>query len=219
MRGRTHVAFAAALGLGLSLALRESESGWLAGMGLAIQESESGWLVGTGLAALGGLLPDIDEPRSLIGHSPQILARGATRRSRRGSLTRVLILVLGELLTGLVQALSTAIRELMGHRGMMHWALMAVALAVPLAALWGPHIGLYFLIGYLSHLALDMMTRSGVPVLGPLSKRRLHLLPPLLRVRTGGPVDHLLQFGAGAAFVLLLTISYIADIEGASWLP
>ncbi len=218
MRGRTHAVVAATLGLGLSLALRESESGWLAGMGLALQESESGWLVGTGLAALGGLLPDIDEPRSLIGHSPQILARGATRRSRRGSFGRVLFLVFGELLTGAVQALATAIRELVGHRGMTHWALAAVALATPLAALWGPHAGLYFLVGYLSHLALDMMTRGGVPVLGPLSRRRLHLLPPFLRVRTGGPVDRFLQFGAGIAFVLLAATD-VAGIGGASWLP
>jgi inner membrane protein len=193
---------AATLGLGLSLVLGESKGGWLAG---------------TGLAALGGLLPDIDEPRSLIGHSPRIVAQGATRKSRRGSLPRVLVRVGGELLTGLVQALATFIRELTGHRGATHWLLAALVVALVVAALLGAQAGLYLLAGYLSHLALDMLTRSGVPLLGPLSKRRLHLLPKPLRVRTGGPLDRFLQVLAVLAYAVLLAQAGVVGIGGASW--
>ncbi len=202
MRGKTHATVAATLGLGLSLAL---------------QSPGNGWLVGTALAGLGGLLPDIDEPKSTIGHSPRILARGATNKSRRGSLFRVLTRVLGELLTGLVQALATVIRELTGHRGATHWLLAALIVALPAIAFLGPHAGLYLGAGYLSHLALDMLTRSGIPLLGPFSKRRLHLLPKPLRVRTGGPLDHFIQFVSGLAYVTLLAWTNVVG-DGPSWL-
>ncbi len=200
MRGRTHATVAATLGLGL---------------GLALDATGNGWLAGTVLAGVGGLLPDIDEPKSLIGHSPRILARGATGKSRRGSLPRVLIRVLGELLTGIVQALATVVRELTGHRGATHWLLTALVVALPAIAFLGPHAGLCLAVGYLSHLALDMLTRSGIPLLGPFSKRRLHLLPKPFRVRTGGPLDHFVQFAAGLAYVALLAW---ANIGGGSWI-
>jgi membrane-bound metal-dependent hydrolase YbcI (DUF457 family) len=133
-----------------------------------------------------------------------MIARGATGKFRRGSLPRLAFLVTGELLTGLVQALATVIRELTGHRGATHWLLAALLVALPAFAFLGRHAGIYLGAGYLSHLALDMLTRSGVPLLGPFSKRRLHLLPAPLRVRTGGPLDHFIQFISGLAYVALL---------------
>jgi inner membrane protein len=186
-------------------------------LGLVMEPSGNGWLAGTVLAGIGGLLPDIDEPKSLIGYSPRILARGATDKSRRGSLPRVLIRVIGELLTGFVQALATVIRELTGHRGATHWLLAALVVALPAGILLGLHVGLYLAVGYLSHLALDMLTRSGIPLLGPFSKRRLHLLPKPLRARTGGPLDHFIQFAAGLAYVALLAWANVVG-DGPSWL-
>ncbi len=202
MRGRTHVTVAAALGLGAALAL---------------ESSENGWMIGTALAGLGGLLPDIDEPKSLIGQSPRVMAQGATSRSRRGSLGRVLVRVLGELLTGIVQALATVIRELTGHRGATHWLLASLVVALPAVIFLGTHAGLYLGVGYLSHLALDMLTRSGVPLLGPFSKRRLHLLPKPLRVKTGGPMDHFVQLAASLGYVALLAWTTIVA-DGPPWL-
>jgi inner membrane protein len=127
-----------------------------------------------------------------------------------------LIRVIGELLTGIVQALATVIRELTGHRGATHWLLAALVVALPVAVFLGPRVGLYLAAGYLSHLALDMLTRSGVPLLGPFNKRRLHLLPTPLRVKTGGPLDHFIQFAASLAYVALLAWANVAG-DG-SWL-
>lgn len=41
-----------------------------------------------------------------------------------------------------------------------------------------------FLLGYVSHILLDMMTVSGVPLLTPLSKRKFWVLPQWMRVKT-----------------------------------
>lgn len=40
-----------------------------------------------------------------------------------------------------------------------------------------------FVAGYASHILLDMMTESGVPLLLPWTRTRYHILPDILRVR------------------------------------
>ena len=52
------------------------------------------------------------------------------------------------------------------------------------APLLGPWPAIGFCAGYLSHLAGDGCTRAGIPLI-PYTAARLHLLPPLLRIRTG----------------------------------
>lgn len=41
-----------------------------------------------------------------------------------------------------------------------------------------------FLFGYISHILLDMMTVSGVPLLTPVSKKKFWVLPSWMRVKT-----------------------------------
>jgi inner membrane protein len=45
-------------------------------------------------------------------------------------------------------------------------------------------------VGYLSHLVADALTVDGVPLLWPLVKRRICLLPSFLAIRTGGVAEY-----------------------------
>jgi len=77
---------------------------------------------------------------------------------------------------------------------------------------WGGVYGAAALLGYGSHLALDAMTRHGVPLL-PTRRRdgrwglrqRQHLLPRRLRFVTGSAAEDVLQASLfGLALLLLI---------------
>ena len=89
-------------------------------------------------AALGSCLPELDKPDSLVGR---------------------------------IFPFSSLIEERFGHRGIAHslFALSLLALAsLPLWLLWGRFIWwLALLLGYLSHLILDMATVEGVQLFWP----------------------------------------------------
>jgi membrane-bound metal-dependent hydrolase YbcI (DUF457 family) len=79
------------------------------------------------------------------------------------------------------------------HRGWTHAPPIALALALLSMAIGPillpnlPGIGAAFATGYISHLAADALTIRGIPLCWPGTGRpSLHLLPGLLRVRTGG---------------------------------
>lgn len=120
---------------------------WLDG-GLARPE-------GLAAAALGGLLPDIDHPKSWVG-----------RRMRTVSLL---------------------ISAVFGHRGITHSLLAVVACLFGLLIVGKGAIAPAVLVGYLSHLGCDSLTKSGVPLLWPW---RRPFGPRLLR--TGGVVEFIL---------------------------
>lgn len=101
--------------------------------------------VGMMAAAVGGLLPDIDHPKSALG--------------RR------------------IPFISIPLSYLVGHRGVTH-SLMAVVVMLILLSLaaftMDTRIALLVApvcLGYLSHIAGDAMTPSGVPLLWPNRKR------------------------------------------------
>ena len=103
-----------------------------------------------------------------------------------------------------------------GHRGPLHslpgLAAFGLACALPLALLWGGEYGAALVLGYGSHLALDAMTRHGVPLLPTRGqggrwglKRHRHLLPRRWRFVTGSAAEDVLQaFLFGLALLLLL---------------
>ena len=89
------------------------------------------------------------------------------------------------------------------HRGATHWLLSATAATIVLAgaagALWPPLVlpaAIGVGCGYCAHLLTDACTPHGAPLLGPFSARRIHLLPPLCRVPTGGAGDLLVLIAA-----------------------
>lgn len=126
-------------------------------------------MAGAAVGAMAALLPDIDHPGSTVG-----------RRLR---------------------PLAVLLEELWGHRSLTHtvWFALPAGLLVGLAALWlGLPAGcvLAGAAGGLSHLALDVLTRSGVEPLAPWGPR---LRGP---IRTGGVWDVLLGVVLAALAVI-----------------
>jgi inner membrane protein len=140
-------------------------------------------------AWLGSLLPDADRAGSRIYR---------TRRLER----RVWPLRL----LGWLARIPLRLLILLGHRGLTH-ALVAALGAAALAWLAAPAFGAGVGIGYLAHLAADACTPSGVPLLAPLTGRRLHLLPRRARIPTGSlrelAVAALLTTGVVAGTLML----------------
>lgn len=102
-----------------------------------------------------------------------------------------------------------ALHRLLGHRGLLHsllgLLLMALVVGLPIALYLEPGAALALLLGYASHLALDGATKSGIPFWFP-NRRRVHLLPPKLRVTTGSePEDIVLALLAMTTIALLLS--------------
>lgn len=149
-------------------------SALLAAEWLNVPKAQAVLMLGGGV--LGSMLPDIDHPGSAFG--------------RR------------------VPFLSIPLSAIFGHRGITH-SLIAV---VGMSALvwyslhhldWHPGYSVPFVVGiavgYLSHLAGDWLSNSGVPLLWP--SRRRFVAP--LRISTGDTVEYLLAFGLYAVAFLL----------------
>ena len=94
----------------------------------------------------------------------------------------------------------------MKHRGITH----SIA---ALAVVWGvmlfigqPLIGAAVVGGYASHLLLDGCTPAGVPLFWPAS-RRVHLLPSVVRIRTG-------SFAEQGVALLLIALLFVSAWRG-----
>lgn len=98
------------------------------------------------LAAFGGLLPDIDHPKSWIGKYVPIIP--------------------------------TLLFKTTGHRGWTHTLFAAFSVFVVFyVMLLFSGIDTYYAfapaIGYMSHLAADMVSNSGIPLYWPVYKKRI----------------------------------------------
>lgn len=117
-------------------------------------------------AGVGALLPDLDSDESLIRHETH------TARSDGP---------LGWLVSAIMPS----------HRGVTHSGLAAL-LVFLLARAIGKDWALALAIGYAAHIAADMLTRQGVPLLWPIHWR-LSLLP----LTTGGAGEAVITVAAG----------------------
>lgn len=177
MLGKTHLA----VGLAVPLAAHA----------LALAPLPPAWPAWAGLG-LGALAPDIDGEGSIcyLGNFlPGHLAPAALVR----------------LLNWLGRTISSAIRAIFGHRAAFHAPLWG-GLLIGAGWYYGEPLLLWFGVGYLLHLAADMLTRAGVPLLWPITKRDFSLLP----LKTGGFVESALAvllwgFIAWRAALLALT--------------
>ena len=145
----------------------------------------------TVLAAGAALLPDLDAQRSKI----RSLKLGPIRP---------------------FDPLGALVYSAWGHRGPLHslpgLLVFGLIAALPLSLTWGWQYGAAAVLGYGSHLALDAMTRHGVPLLPSQGKdrrwgfrHRCHLLPPRLRFVTGSAAEDVLQaLLFGLSLLLLL---------------
>lgn len=88
------------------------------------------------------------------------------------------------------------------HRGITH-SLLAVLIWIPLSMVhWS--LGIIGL-GYVLHIAADLVTKNGTSLYAPFSRVRVGLLPRWLAIRTGG-----LSEGIIAAISLILLVYSIA---------
>lgn len=141
MRGNTHLLVGAAVGAVVAAASHESVVP----------------LVAAGL--FGGLLPDVDHPRSVISRflwPLWIIAPGVSHGQYRNGRRWLWW-------------------HLEWHRGRVHSISVGAALAAILLVTWWP-LGFAFLAGWLSHLAIDMPQPSRVPyLLWPILRRPIKI--------------------------------------------
>lgn len=170
---------------------------------------------GAAAAAVAALLPDIDEPQSLISNSPNAirkqLGRGRRPSDRAARQSASLLLRIANILT---RGLAMLVRVIAGgHRAATHVLFVAAALTVGMwflgASIGFPSLWMWFAAGYLSHLLLDMMTPSGLALFWPMSRGNWHLLPSFMRVQTGGAGDTFMRTFLLVAAAGLFALPYI----------
>ena len=136
-------------------------TGLLAGAGLALALDYP--LLPTALtaaaSALGGVLPDLDHPKSKITQKFGVIGFFSSRLFR--------------------------------HRGVLHTPTFHIAVSLALLLLVGQSSYIQYiiyglLVGELSHLLLDALTPKGIPLLWPLTRQHISLLP----IPTYGMIDH-----------------------------
>lgn len=181
MNGQTHVLGALALGV---LAARVAEP--------------SHPLVFLAAAALAAPLPDVDHPGSLYG---RYLPLPAVTRVRG----RVVPYAPQDAASFRPVGRRTPLGVLW-HRQQTHSLFAAALASIAAAFLTAPFdaraaaaVGLGALTGYLSHLALDALNPTGMPLLWPFSRRRWRLPCPAFPV--GGLGEALLSVALLAACV------------------
>lgn len=118
--------------------------------------------------------------------------------------------------------LRSDVRRILRHRGVSHSLVFAAAAVLLVYAILNaltqvadsrfqlhqPLVGpllLAFALGIASHLVLDAATPSGIRPFLPISNFRLRILPPGMRISTGGPVDGMVH----AITSLVVTIGLI----------
>lgn len=139
------------------------------------------------IGRVAGLIPDMDEPNSMINRGGWMPRFGPFRG---------LIKLIGLIVSIPMRALGYLLKGTLGHRGGTHSLSMAIAFSLLIAILTTTTLGtssewipwtVFF--GYLSHLLTDSMTRHGVPWLWPLlpKERCFRIVPKAIAITTTQP--------------------------------
>jgi membrane-bound metal-dependent hydrolase YbcI (DUF457 family) len=166
-----------------------------AGQALKAGPLETGGLAATALIA--SRLPDIDLLGARIHRRSRLERRNLLARAG-GALLRLPLVVFAALVS---------------HRTITHSALacaavpgLAALLAYPAGAAAALVVGGGSAIGYAGHVAADGCTPGGIRLWAPFSRRRVWLLPPRARIRTGSLGEAALAVVGAAALVLLVVV-------------
>jgi len=156
--------------------------GALAGLCLTPKADLGTTLAAAVVGSLAALLPDIDSPHSFLGSKLPVLP--------------------------------STVKLTMGHRGPLHSLAVAVIVYVSgfwlipqFFTKWPPELPFWILGGYISHLFLDMLNPSGVPLLWPLPGR---IMLPL--VGTGGLLERTIIFPVLAGLLMFLLYKKIGGV-------
>lgn len=169
---------------------------------------------GLAVSCIAALLPDIDEPQSLIANSPNAirkkLGKGRKPAERAARQSAGILLLAANYVT---RSLAWLVRIIAGgHRAATHVLPITAVLTIGMwflgKAIGFPSMWMWFAAGYLSHLVLDMMTPSGLAFLWPLSQGHWHLLPGFMRIQTGGGGDAAVRVFLLTAAAGLFALTY-----------
>ena len=159
-------------------------------------------LVIIGTATTAALLPDIDEPSSKVGRKTAILSNGVKAiAGHRGFfhsplavvglwiilelLRNASVVANGQLYITTVIVAALVIGVFMTRRKRVTIGFVLVAVWIVLGVMFDKRVdpGLILrcveegvLLGYISHLLMDMTNRAGIPLLYPFSKKKFHLM-------------------------------------------
>lgn len=127
---------------------------------------------------IGGLIPDLDHGKSTITKKTGIIGFFFSRAFK--------------------------------HRGVLHTPIVYLLLCGILVKMLPSAVWLHYLLygllcGELSHLFLDMLNPSGIPLLWPITRRKISLLP----IQTGGKADYLIGKLCLVGAVLLMVDAMI----------
>ncbi len=218
--GETHMAIGVGVGLALGAALPFTvDFPWQLGLTVA-------------LTTVAALAPDLDIADNEFEELARVEGSHAARRLRRagrraGCLGEIVmgaaggvIWLVGELVSRLVEGIAWMIQRVTTHRGMTHSlivtlivGLLALNISVAFTPTHTPWWGIAWSAGYLSHLAADALTLSGLKLLQPWSQRRYWLAPRPLRFRVGSWPDTLLAMLAPiGGFLTLLLAHGLLDV-------
>jgi len=132
-----------------------------------------GWLA----LVIGSVAPDLDSGGGIISRPSAWLPRFMPGRRLLDAPSRVV---------------SRATRAIAGHRGPLHYPVVAIGLWVGAVILRWPWLP-WLAFGYAVHILADGLTKAGIPWLGPLSRKHWGLLPKRMRLRTGGAVECVIE--------------------------
>ena len=128
------------------------------------------------LILVGGLAPDIDTDGS-ITKPGKILYRFIGPGFAR-------------LIDDLLAVFLSIIHKVVRHRGFFHWPLFCLVLFI-IAKYYQQEWLLFFALGYATHLFADFLTKGGIPVLGPFTKKNYSVA----LCRIASPIEYSIALG------------------------
>jgi membrane-bound metal-dependent hydrolase YbcI (DUF457 family) len=96
---------------------------------------------------------------------------------------------------------SKLVKKVFGHRGMLHWPLIGLAMVGAGYQFHYPVL-MWLGIGWLLHLVGDLITYEGIPLFAPLTSKKISLFP----MRVGGTIEGAVGFLCWAIAIGLIAI-------------
>jgi len=191
MQGKNHVALALAVPLAGAM------------VGGPLPPTAAAW---AGLV-IGSLAPDIDGGGK-IAYLGDLLPRGITPAPLRAGLN------------GIGKTISDIIRAIFGHRKAFHWPIIGLTL-LGLGVLLGKVWLMWFGIGYVLHIAGDSLTKSGVPLFGPLWTADISFTPMVTGKFVESAFGVMLWLFVSWRIALIVKSGYVMSLLyrfGSAWL-
>ncbi len=133
------------------------------------------------LSGIGSLLPDIDANNSIINKLIHSSKKNSNNRNRYNNKN------------------NRNSNNYLKHRGIMHSLTMPLLIYLVYFALMGNNLILPFIVGYASHLLLDVLTPMGVPLIMPITNKHF-------RIASGIKTASLEDYALGIVFYLIFFV-------------